>query len=113
MGLVMGAFFFSLAALKYEVLAKTAHHCIVLALLFVLPTAFFGILDWQHFYQGEWSGLIITKFALTALLAALLGVATFFGARQQTSLRTKIAVYSLCLLNVIGLGFTGGEIQYG
>jgi len=113
MGLVMGAFFFGIGSLKYEELAKTAHHCIVLALIFVLPTMFFGITDWQHFFQGEWSALIITKFTLSGFLVALLTVAAAHGARKETNRRVLVAVYVLCLFNVIGLGFTGGEIQYG
>ncbi len=113
MGLVMGAFLFGIVSLKYEALAKTAHHCIVLALVFVLPTAFLGIMDWQHFYQGEWSTLIIIKFTLTVVLAALLAGAAILGAKKQTKRPFLIAAYALCLFNAIALGFTGGEIQYG
>jgi hypothetical protein len=109
----MGAFFFGLASLKFADLARTAHHCIVLALIFVLPTMFLGILDWQHFYQGEWSGFIATKFVLTGLLATLLTVAAVLGRKKQQNPKIMVVVYTLCLFNVIGLGFTGGEIQYG
>ncbi len=45
MGMAMGAFFFSLGSLKYAELARTAYHCAILGLIFVLPTMFLGILE--------------------------------------------------------------------
>ena len=72
MGMAMGAFLFGIASLRWGFLAATARHCAVLGLIFVPPTMIAGILDWQHYYDGDWSGLFITKFALAILLPLLL-----------------------------------------
>jgi uncharacterized membrane protein len=113
MGLTMGAFIFSLLAIKFPALAKTAYHCIALALVFVLPTMFLGIMDWQHFYQGEWSVHIVTKFVLAGLFTLFLATALIVARRENAHPAALWVVYGLCLLTAIGLGFTGGEIQYG
>jgi len=113
MGMTMGAFFFSLGSLKYPELARTAYHCTILALIFVLPTMIAGIMDWQYFYHGDWSGHIIAKFILALLLISLLVTAMKTGTREPRNPRVSILIYALCLLVAVGLGFTGGEIQYG
>jgi amino acid transporter len=113
MGMAMGAFLFSVGSLKYAELAKTAHHCVILGLIFVLPTMFLGILDWQYFYQGDWSGPIIAKFILAIALTALFIAAIKVGSGEPENPRLRILLYALCLLAAIGLGFSGGEIQYG
>jgi hypothetical protein len=72
MGMAMGAFLFGIASLRYTVLVETARHCAVLGLIFVPPTIIAGILDWQHYYDGDWSGLFITKLVLAIVLPVLL-----------------------------------------
>jgi predicted neutral ceramidase superfamily lipid hydrolase len=113
MGMAMGAFLFSVGSLKYAELAKTAHHCVILGLIFVLPTMFLGILDWQYFYQGDWTGPIIAKFILAIALTVLFIAAIKVGSVEPENPRLPILLYALCLLAAIGLGFSGGEIQYG
>ncbi len=113
MGMVMGAFIFSLLSIKLPALAKTAYHCVVVALVFVIPTMVLGIMDWQHFYQGEWSGPIITKFVLAGFFTLFLVVALVVARRENLHPAALWVVYGLCLVTAIGLGFTGGEIQYG
>jgi len=113
MGLTMGAFFFTLGSLKYPELARTAYHCTILALIFVLPTMIAGIMDWQYFYNGDWSGQIIAKFVLAILLVLLLSAAMKTVGSEPANPRVSIVLYGLCLLTAVGLGFTGGEIQYG
>ena len=113
MGMAMGAFLFSVGSLKYAELAKTAHHCVILGLIFVLPTMFLGILDWQYFYQGDWTGPIIAKFILAIALTVLFIAAIKVGSGESENPRLRILLYALCLLTAIGLGFSGGEIQYG
>jgi len=55
MGLVMGAFIFILIAafFRRESLARTAWHCIILAVIALLPTAVLGYADWQHSFAGD------------------------------------------------------------
>ena len=55
-GLIIGGFIFIFVGrfLKQPVLAETARHCMILALIFVPAAMFLGYLDWQHFYAGAW-----------------------------------------------------------
>lgn len=115
MGMIIGGFAFAAVSLymKKPDLARTAHHCFILALITVLPTIILGIMDWQHSFEGEWSTLIKIKFVLAILLSALLAVAVKLGKDAEGISNKVMAVYTLCLFNAIGLGFTGGELQYG
>ena len=113
MGMTMGAFIFSLLSIKIPALAKTAYHCIVVALVFVIPTVILGIMDWQHFYQGEWNRYFVTKFVLAGLFTLFLSTAMLIARRENAHPTALWVAYGLCLITAIGLGFTGGEIQYG
>lgn len=115
MGMVMGAFFFGLAGLvlKKQEFFKTATHCVGLGLLFILPTVFAGYLDWQHTYEGEWLTLIIVKMVLACVLTVLMGVAFVQGRKDDASPKLLFALYVLCLFCAVGLGFSGGQLQYG
>ena len=113
MGMAMGAFLFSVGSLMYPELARTAHHCAILGVIFVLPTMFLGILDWQYFYQGDWTGPIIAKFILAIMLTVSFIAAIKVGGGEPQNPRLPMLLYALCLLAAIGLGFSGGEIQYG
>ena len=113
MGMAMGAFLFGLASLKYAALAATARHCAVLGVIFVPPTIVLGIFDWQHYYDGDWSTLFITKIVLALTLPLLLLAAVAAGSRGADDSRLPLVLYALCLVNAIGLGYIGGEIGYG
>jgi hypothetical protein len=113
MGGVMAALLFAMASLKNANLSRTAYHCAVLALIFVLPTIIVGIMDWQHFYGGEWSALFIVKFALAGALTLLLLIAAKVGGSERGDSKLLLLLYALCFLVAVGLGFTGGEILYG
>jgi hypothetical protein len=113
MGMVMGAFFFGIASLKFAELRKTAHHCIILALIFVPPTIIAGILDWQHYFEGDFSAYFIIKLVLAAVLPILLIAAWRAGASDRPDNKVALILYVLCMLTIVGLGYTGGEIQYG
>ena len=65
-GMVMGSFVFTISyiILRKPDLLKTAHYCITLALLGVIPTALLGFMDWQYKFEGEWSSIILTKIIL-------------------------------------------------
>ncbi len=114
MGMVMGCFFFALVSLlisKYD-LRKTSLHCSILAIVFVIPTAIAGILDWQYFYGGTWQPLIIIKMILAAVLLILLVVSIKMNLGTASN-KNLFIVYLLCLACVTGLGFSGGELVYG
>jgi hypothetical protein len=113
MGMAMGAFFFGLASLRFTFLAATARHCAVLGAIFVPPTIIAGIFDWQHYYDGDWSALFITKFVLALLLPILLLAAVGTGGGERDDSRLPLVLYALCLFTAVGLGYIGGEIGYG
>ena len=113
-GLVAGAFIFLLIALifKRRNFLTTAHHCIVLALIFSLPAAFLGFTDWMHFYAGAWLFSIKVKIALTVTLLIFLAAAVIMEIKKIGGLMGKSFVYFLCLASVIGVGHFGGTLVF-
>ena len=109
-GLITGAFLFALAAAvrNQPSLAETARHCLQLALLFLPAAALLGIMDWQHFYAGAWLQPIVMKIILAAVLIVLLVISL-----MPSGKKSPLALYGLCLLVVVGIGFFGGELVYG
>lgn len=114
MGMIIGAVLFSLVDIvwKKHNLAKTAYHCSVLALIFIIPTLVSGVLDWQGILGGEWEMLIIIKMILGLLLTALLVIAMIFK-HNGAEPKTMLIIYLLCMACAGGLGFSGGELVYG
>ena len=114
-GMVMGAFLFGIIAwkLRHQGLARTAHHCIILALIALFPTVFSGLMDWQHFYAGGWLFLIKMKLALAVLLFVLLVFALSAGYKAESVSKSAVILYTLCLLNVAAIGYFGGELVFG
>jgi mono/diheme cytochrome c family protein len=53
------------------------------------------------------------KLILGGILLFLLLVAVVYGALAGAFTKTVVAIYGLCLLTVIGLGYFGGELVYG
>ncbi|MEE4362623.1 MAG: DUF2231 domain-containing protein [Desulfotignum sp.] len=115
MGMAMGAVAFRLAAFlpRMKMLAKTGYHCAVLALLGVAPTVFTGYLDWQHRYGGVWEFLIVLKMVLAAVLTILLFMVVIKDDAENPRLDRRTGFYLLMVLVAIGLGYSGGELQYG
>ncbi len=115
MGMVMGALVFRFASFlpRLKALARTGYHCVILGLIGMAPTVFAGLLDWYHRYEAQWEGLIILKM----ILAGLLTIAMVFVAIKDDPENPKFdkvtACYLLLLVLAIGLGFSGGELQYG
>jgi uncharacterized membrane protein len=74
MGVVTGGFVLALAAWVFNRpgLAQSGGHCMVLALIFLFPTAALGYADWQHFYGGAWLSPIKMKLVLAVVLLVLL-----------------------------------------
>jgi len=95
------------------VLARTGYHCVILALLGVAPTVFTGYLDWQHRYGGVWEFLIVLKMVLAAVLTIVLFAVAIKDDPENRKLDRYTGFYLLLLLVTIGLGYSGGELQYG
>ena len=114
-GLVIGAFLFALTALVFRRtrLVQTARHCVILAVIVVVPTALLGIMDWQHFYGGALLFPIKMKLVLAGVLLVFLTLAVIFGLLGENFARVVMALYALCLLSAVGLGYFGGELVYG
>ena len=114
-GMVIGAFVFGSAAwkLRHQGLAKTAHHCIILALLALIPTVILGVLDWKYYYAGAWLFPIKMKIMLAGLLLILLVFALSAGYKAETVSKSAVILYAFCLLNVTALGYFGGELVFG
>ena len=114
MGMVMGSFFFGIAALRWPAqnFSRSAFHCSILAILFVVPTALTGMLDWQHSFGGTLEPLIIIKMVLATLLTLTLLITVKMG-QANKSAKTMLILYVLCLCMAVGLGFSGGQLLYG
>ena len=114
-GLIIGAFIFALLAWIFNRsnLARTARHCIILALIMAVPTILLGLLDWQYRFGGVYLFEIKMKLALGGILLLLLLVTFVYAALAGTFTKTVMALHALCLLTVIGLGYFGGELVYG
>jgi uncharacterized membrane protein len=114
-GLIIGGFIFALIALIFnrKTLAQTARHCFSLALAMAVVTILLGYMDWQHRLSGAELFEIKMKLVLAGILLFLLLVAVVYAALSGTFSKTLVAIYALCLLAVIGLGYFGGELVYG
>lgn len=114
MGMVIGCFLFGLTALytKNNIFLKTAFHCSVVGLIFIIPTAVAGILDWLYFYSATVSVFIIIKFILAIVLTLLLAYSVYASVKGSSAKQLFI-IYALCLACAGGLGFSGGELVYG
>ncbi len=114
-GLVVGAFIFLLVAItlkRNSSLTKAAYYCIVLAFIFLFPTAFLGYTDWWYFYAGVWSFPIKMKIGLTIALLFFLAIGIFMETINLGGPMSKYVVYFLCVVTVIGLGYFGGDLVF-
>lgn len=115
MGMIIGGFLFAVgsAAMKKEDLSIAAHYCYTMALIFVLPTMMLGYMDWQYKFEAEWNGLILTKIILALMLVGMLVITFFYGKNMKVDVKKKLILYGICFVIAMGLGFIGGELQYG
>jgi uncharacterized membrane protein len=115
MGMVIGAVVFRLASFlpRMKMLARTGYHCVILALLGIAPTIFTGYLDWQHRFGGNWEFLIVLKMVLAAVLTVLLLLTAIKDDPENRGFDRRTAWYLLMVVVAIGLGYSGGELQYG
>jgi mono/diheme cytochrome c family protein len=114
MGLVAGAFFLSLAATRSRTSGLTGcvRSCLILALLFFIPTVLAGILDWQRFYSGVLLQPFKLKMALASLLFVLLLAAVIAGHRTAAPAKFFLLLGAVGLLTVTGLGYLGGKLVF-
>lgn len=115
MGMAMGGFAFALIffLLEKEEFLKTAYYCVSLGLVGIFPTVLFGFTDWQYRFGGEWSFLIVMKMIFACLLTLSFITAIKFSLASQGNHKKILFIYALCLIFATGLGFMGGELQYG
>ena len=115
MGMVMGAVIFRLTSFlpRMKFLAKTGYHCVVLGLLGIVPTVFTGYLDWQHTYGGTMEFLIGLKMVLAVVLTGLLIAIIMIDDSENPKLNKATFFYLIIVIVAVGLGFSGGELQYG
>lgn len=111
-GLVAGALILRLAAIfsNRDPLARAAFYCLVLALVFAVPTVLVGVMDWQHYYSGAWVFPIKMKIVLSIFLFILLAGGVILGWRRNADSKPFLAVCLLSFLAVVGLGYFGGEL---
>ena len=114
-GLIIGGFLFALVAWIFnrKNVAQSARHCFVLALIMAIPTILLGLMDWQQRFGGAYLFEIKMKLVLAGILLFLLLVAVIYNALAGGFSKIVVALYALCLLTVIGLGYFGGELVYG
>ncbi len=124
-GLTIGTLVFGLVSLIFRRarLKLTAWHCAMLAIISIVPTVLFGVMDWQEKLSGQWIPTIIAKMILagslfvTLLLALLLGRPRDGEDQAQWPWRNARAIVALVLYGVstgivITLGFLGGILVY-
>jgi uncharacterized membrane protein len=114
-GLVIGAFIFAVIALlsRRTVLPQLAYNRIILlAFIFLFPTVLFGYTDWQHFYEGAWLSSIKIKLVLSGVLIVLLVIALLVGRKAKKETKGTLAIYTLCFLTVIVIGYFGGQLVF-
>jgi uncharacterized membrane protein len=124
-GLTMGTLVFGLVSVIFRRarLKLTAWHCAMLAVISVVPTALFGIMDWQERLGGEWLPTIIAKMILAGCLFVTLLAALLLGRRRDGEDETErpwryprsigaLILYGVSTGIVIALGFLGGNLVY-
>lgn len=113
-GLLVGAFCLAAFAVgsRRTGLLACARSCLVIALLFLIPTVLAGLMDWQHYYSGALLTPIKWKMGLAALLFVLLLASLIFGRGKETSGKPFLVLSGLALLPVIGLGYLGGNLVF-
>lgn len=115
MGMAMGGFVFALIfyLMEKEEFLTTAYYSVSLGLVGIFPTVLFGFTDWQYRFGGVWNVWIVIKMILAVALTLGFILAIKFSLDSRDNHKKILFIYGLCLLFAIGLGFSGGELQYG
>ena len=114
-GMAMGASAFMLLVifLKKTELAQAAYYSHIFGLVTLIPTMLLGYMDWQHFYNGDPTPLIIAKIVLGFILMLLFIYGILLGRKGVNDYRKYLIVSLSCFIITILIGFCGGELQYG
>jgi len=91
---------------------QSAYYVVVIAFVLFFPTVLAGIMDWQYYYSGAWIFPIKMKIALATLLFILLSATLIVGRIPDVRPSIMIFLLTLCLFNVMGLGYFGGQLVY-
>lgn len=114
-GSVIAALVFGLVGwiARRRVLMTTAYHVLILGFISAFLTISVGVIDWLHFYGGQWITAIIVKMIASGVLLLLM-LATLI-VQREVGRESKILLvfYILMFLNVMVLGFFGGNLVYG
>lgn len=115
MGMAIGGFVFALIFYLFEKkeFLQTAYYCVCLGVAGILPTVIFGFTDWQYRFDGEWSTLIIMKMIFAVALTTSFLLAIKFTREDKENHLKILIMYAICLMFATGLGFMGGQLQYG
>ena len=113
-GAVFVAFFLGLAVLiwRRQNLLLSAYHAVIIAFILLIPTVLAGIMDWQHYYSGAWIFPIKVKIALATSLFILLSITLVVYQIKDVRPSILMLLFTLCLFNVMGLGYFGGQLVY-
>ncbi|RJR42704.1 MAG: hypothetical protein C4576_15620 [Desulfobacteraceae bacterium] len=113
-GLITGALLLGIAALLFKRWNTriSSRHCLILALLFLIPTVFSGIMDWQHFYGGVWLFAIKAKILLGTLLVVFLIWGILISSKPEKGPMTLLTC-ALAFCISVALGYFGGDIVFG
>jgi hypothetical protein len=114
-GLVTGALVLGLAAwlFRRSSLWPSARHCLILALLFLIPTALLGYMDWQHYFAGAWLFYIKLKLILAGVLLVLLSIGFIVTRQPGANPIASMTIFSLSFCTVVALGYFGGQLVFG
>ncbi len=113
-GAVIVAFCFGLGMLLWrrQNFLQSAYYAVVIAFVLFFPTVLLGFMDWRYYYSGAWIFPIQMKIALAALLIILLSITLIVGRIPDVRPSIMMLLYTLCLFNVMGLGYFGGQLVY-
>jgi uncharacterized membrane protein len=114
-GLVVGALVLGFLACRYNRpdFAIAARYCLILALIFSIPSAITGFLDWQHYYGGVWVFAIKIKIVFTVLLVFFLALGLYASRKVNLCSKVFLPIYLFFFLSVTVLGYYGGGLVTG
>ncbi len=113
-GGVMAALIFGIIAVilnRYSFVVS-ARHSSVLAFFAAFPTILLGYMDWQYYHAGTWMFPIRMKIYLAAALVVLLLITILSHYIFRAGMKTILFLYSLCFINVVAIGYYGGEVVF-